>query len=196
MPSTDAYGNPDVVAAGEFVEDEWGNATVSRVVRRYPSYSAWAAAHPLPGNGETYAVSDRMFVVRGGRLVGVASALIPPTSVSKTPSPGSGATTKMDGVLGLSIVPWDVDYLVTWNGAAAGIGTGGVQPTIRDNANPGTVYGSMPEILRPIGASATWTCVAKISVPLNTALTLAFYTAINGAEVNVGGVAFAEGYPV
>lgn len=198
MPSTDAYGNADYVADGEFVEDEWGNAVVSRTVRRYPSYSAWNTDNPAPGDGETFAVDDGLFVVRGGRLVSVSDLLVDPTAITGGNVSAGGATSQLTGTLPLPTGPWDMDYLVFWSGVGSGHSNpGGVTPSIRNNANSATVYGTLPEIPYLVGNGPTWSCIAKVAVDLNTSLTLAFWVTINGssANLNIGGAATAIGIP-
>lgn len=198
MPSTDAYGNPDFVADGEFIEDEWGNAVVSRTVRHYPTWTAWNTDNPAPGDGETFAISDQLFVVRGGRLVSVSDYLGGPTSISGANVSAGGATSQLTGTLPLPTGPWDMDYIVFWSGMGSGhAAAGGVTPSIRDNANSATVYGTLPEITYLVGNSPTWSCIAKVPVDANTTLTLAFWVQINGASanLNIGGVATVIGIP-
>lgn len=51
LASTDASGNPSLVAAGELIESAWGNAVAGRVVKRFANIAARDAAYPAATAG-------------------------------------------------------------------------------------------------------------------------------------------------
>lgn len=194
MAATDEYGNPGFVATDELIESAWGNAVVNRSVRSYPSVTAWAAANPAPGDGQTFAIGPNLFVVRGGRLVSVTDTVTAPTTVSGGNVGGGGGTTEVNSQLNLPLLPWDVTYMVFWTGACSGASVNGsISPDIR--TDPATVVGGIGAIPVWGGGGVSWTVLGVVAAPANVQKVARFFVTIAGTGLNIVGNARALGVP-
>jgi hypothetical protein len=194
---SDVYGNPEFVVTDELIESAWGNAVSSTIVHRYPTLGAFQAAWPAPPENLVVAIGgNEVFVVRGGRLKGVASDVTQSVRVASGNVSGGGVTSEIFSTLDIPAHFVDRTFLATWNMVGGGQGApGAVACTIR--LDPATVIGSTPPVSFVVGQSVFIQSAAYLAVPFNTAVSFHWYVTISGtgSNMNIDGYAYALAFP-